>query len=291
VQGLGFLPLEHKTRLENNSGISLYELDLPQHRALFFNPNTNDLLKDKNIRRAIAFAIDRDRIVSEVIGGNGKTITRPILPGYSATGEPAYRFDPNETTKILEDNNWTLNEETGIRTKDDVELRFTLTTVDQLENVSAAQIVQENLAAIGIQTDIAVIERQRIKNDIIEPRNYEILLFGQITTSHQDVYAFWHSSQTSHPGNNLAIFANKDIDAALEELRSTDSPDTQQQLYETFVEKMNSETFAVFLYTPTYIYPVSSSIKGIDNLQRVSFPSERFAGITGWYTKTKRELK
>jgi len=293
VEGVGFLPLEYRTDLESNSQVVLHQLDLPHHRALFFNPDNNDVLKDKNVRRALSYAVDRERIVQEALLGNGRTITAPLLPGTKLTLSPelTYNYDPDKALSILEENNWTLTEEAVVRTKNDVELAVILTTVDQPENIKAASIIKENWEALNIATHIQIISKQKIKNDIIEPRDYQVLLFGQITTSSQDVYAFWHSSQTRHPGNNLSLFANKDIDATLEEFRNNTDPQKHDELYEKFITKLTTETFAIFLYTPTYIYPVSKNIKGVDRLQNVSLPSDRFNTIDQWYIKTDREWK
>lgn len=290
IEGISFLPLEHKTSLERTSAVHLYILDLPQHRALFFNPEKNDILKDRNVRRALSYSIDRKRIVQEVLNGNGKAVIAPVIPGITPTSTDVL-FDAAKAAGAIEESGWKLREETAIRNKDDRELTFTLTTVGQPENIKTANIIAENWKALGIDTRINIVPKQKIRTEVINTRNYEVLLFGQLTTSCQDTYAYWHSSQTRHPGNNFSIFANKDIDAALSRLQDEADPEQQKTLCQQVSDKLVNEAFAVFLYTPSYLYPVSNNIKGPGDFQHVSVPSDRFARITDWYVKTQRKWK
>jgi peptide/nickel transport system substrate-binding protein len=117
------------------------------------------------------------------------------------------------------------------------------------------------------------------------------LLFAQILVSNQDAYAFWHSSQYRNPGNNLSVLGNKDIDSVLEQLRNTNDTQAQIELYKKFETKLTNEVFAIFLYNPTYLYPLGKNVRGADDLKHIATPSDRFNGITHWYVATKRRLK
>lgn len=292
VEGIGFLPVTYQAELEGTRGTTLHFLDLPQHRALFFNPEKNEALKEKSIRKALALSIDRERIVNEALGGNGKAVVSPVAPGLVSTmDDVASPYKPDEAIQLLNDARFTLSEESSVRKKDDTELTITITTIDQRENIDVATLIQEGWQDIGVATDIVLVDRQEIRKNTIEPRNYEVLLFGQITTSAEDIYAFWHSSQIRHPGNNLSVLANKDIDATLQELRGTANEADRNALFTTFSGKLNEEAFAIFLYTPTYIYPVSEKVRGMDDVQYIPLPSYRFSTISNWYIKTKRQWR
>lgn len=291
VEGLGFVPLQYQQELTSISWLTVHSLDLPQYRALFFNPHKNEVLKDRAVRRAIAKAVDRDTIVNEALAGSAVSIVSPLLPELTPTSTVAALagYNPDEAIALLDGAGWKLTEGSPVRKKDDKELSLTITAVDQPELRAVASLLQGNLASVGFSMRVNYIPRGEIKKSIIEPRNYEALLFGQITASPQDLYAFWHSSQTAHPGNNLTIIANKDIDAAVDGIRSAADAGQQQAYFEALTEKLAFEGFATFLYTPMYLYPVHSKIKGIKQLQTVAAPSDRFASIATWYIRTKRE--
>jgi ABC-type transport system substrate-binding protein len=87
---------------------------------------------------------------------------------------------------------------------------------------------------------------------------------------------------------NLSIFANRDIDAALDKARASDSEATKTEQYKLFQNKLQEQVFAFFLYNPSYSYPVAKNLKGTEQLTRINIPAERFADITNWYLKTSR---
>ncbi len=293
VEGLSFLPISYQEALKDSKNIELKQLTIPQYNALFFNPENNALLKDRAIRSALAKAVDRDRIVREALGDNGTAIMAPLIPGFNGdmTASNKLSYDPDAAKSILDETGWKFAEGATVRTKDEAELAVRITTIDQDANIQAANIIRENWEAVGLKASVDIISRERIRKDIIEPRAYEILLFGQIITSGPDTYALWHSSQNLHPGNNLSVLANKDVDQALETLRNTTDAVAQTELYQKFIDKIAEEVFAVFLYNPQYLYPISRSIHGTENLSRIAVPADRFASISDWYVKVSRNLK
>lgn len=253
VDGLGSAPLEYKDDLEKIHSVQLKNLVIPQYNALFFNPEKNPVLKDTAIRKALALGIDRDRIVREAIQGSGNVVDTPLILSAATPddGRAHYAYDPTSANSMLDAAGWKRTATSTVRMKDKAQLNIALTTSDQQENVTAANIIKENWEALGINVDLQVVDKTKIKKDRIEPRDYQVLLFAQILVSNQDMYAFWHSSQDKNPGNNLSVLANKDIDAALEQLRATTDPAAQQALYQKFETKLTNEVFAIFLYNPT----------------------------------------
>lgn len=292
VEGLGFVPLEYQTELAVLKTISLLELNLAQYNALFFNPERNEALKDKNVRKALTISIDRDRIIREILGDNAVTVDAPIIPGFTETSDIMVPYDIEQAKKMLDDGGWKFPTATSTaRFKKDTELTVEFTTVDQPQTEKALELIKANWETIGVAATIRVVPKEKIKKEVIEPRGYQALLFGQIISSAQDTYAFWHSSQNRHPGNNLAIFANKDIDSYLEQIRNASDPALVPGLYEKFVQKLAGEQFAIFLYSPNYLYPISKKIHGVASTFRITAPADRFATISSWYIDTKRRLK
>jgi len=105
-----------------------------------------------------------------------------------------------------------------------------------------------------------------------------------------DPYSFWHSSQKRDPGLNLALFDNKSADDILASLREELDQEKQKEKYRAFQEILTKENPAVFLYTPTYSYVVSSVVKGID-IQNIDTAHSRLSNIKDWYIDTKRVKK
>jgi len=66
VDGIGFLPLEYKDELKKHKNIVLHQLRQPQYAAIFFNQSKNTLLQVDYIRKALALALDKNKIISSI---------------------------------------------------------------------------------------------------------------------------------------------------------------------------------------------------------------------------------
>lgn len=295
IDGLIYLPKEFKDRL-NDKRLALYNLQFPQYTAIFFNPQNNQLLANNDFRHALALGVNKQKILDEVIGGDGQLIESPILPGLLGY-DPEIKgegYDPEAAKEILENLGWKIQDGDTFRSKGQDEnkeiLSLKITSIDQSENVKALAILQENWQKIGINAELEIIARERIRRDIIEPRNYQALVFGQVINANSGPYPFWHSSQSQNPGLNLSVLTNRDLDSYLESIRSSQNQEEKIEFLEKFQNKLLELNFAIFLYNPTYTYPVEEKIKGPGNLKFINLSSDRFNEVHTWYIKTKRTL-
>jgi len=291
AEGLSFLPKDETTILANKKNITVQNLQLPQYTAIFLNQGKNNALKDIAVRKALAYATSKQKIVLEVFNGKSAVINGPLLPGlpgYDPTVNP-YPFNVEQAASLLDDSGYTYAEGSSYRSKDETILEVTITTVDLKDNVNIANSLKQNWEQIGIKTNIQIVATESIQTQIIKPRNYELLLFGEILGADPDFYPFWHSSQITDPGLNLTDFSNKKVDALLEQARTTFDVTQRADQYKEFQTIINEQVPAIFLFQPTYSYVLPAKIKGF-SLQRINVSADRFVDIANWYIKTKRRL-
>lgn len=298
VQSLSFVPRDMRAELSGLSHVLPVSLELPQVTAVFFNTRNNDALKEKDVRRALTMAIDKVRILFDVLGGDGHPLDRPPIPGMSATSSSPVPFRIDEAGALLDNLGWKIDPDDGLRKKDvdkdpktdPMTLTVALTTVDQPENLNVASIIRNGWAALGVEATVNAVPASEIHRTVIKPREYEALLYGQLMGTDPDLYPFWHSSQVQDPGLNLAMFANTAADRALEEARRTADPAARKDAYRAFLGVLAEEIPAAFLYSPSYTYPMPAELHGFSGT-RVASPSDRFATVTGWYLETSRNWK
>jgi len=302
VDGLSFLPLEFRDDVGEMRTAMTYTLRLPQYTAIFLNQKHNDLLRNRNVRKALALAIDKEEILRETLGDNGVPAHGPILPGFVGFHPDIkkYRYDPAAATDLLEEAGWEVGED-GLRRqdlRDDKEkekddepqltlLQVTLVTVDTQENIRVAQIIKRKWEGVGVKTELDITPASKIQSDRIRPRDYDALLYGEILGPDPDPYPFWHSSQGENGGLNLSSFSNRRTDEVLEQARSTNDDEERTRLYREFQDILAEEVPAIFLYSPTYTYVVSRKVMGI-GATTVFAPADRFTDVTDWYIETKR---
>ncbi|MBI2041718.1 MAG: hypothetical protein HYT20_01700, partial [Candidatus Nealsonbacteria bacterium] len=169
-------------------------------------------------------------------------------------------------------------------------LKFILATVDDPVLRKAAEKIKEQWGKIGVEIETQFYSVSEIEQEIIKPRNYEMLLFGEVLEIIPDPYPFWHSSQIKDPGLNLAKYEDKSADKLLEAARISLDRAERAKNYQKFQDILIDSAPAVFLYSPDYVYYLDGNIKGVDT-KIIADPSKRFTNIKEWYIKTKRVWK
>ncbi|MBI2631021.1 peptide ABC transporter substrate-binding protein [Candidatus Nomurabacteria bacterium] len=282
---------------------------LPRVFGLFFNQNKNQLFLDKVTTRAIDQAIDKDRIVREVLYGYGVAIDDPIPPNMISYQKLAVenktpRIDTlKNVEEMLSKAGWTKGEDGFLQKtttnkksgsasggKTSVPLQFSISTGNAPELEKTAALIKEDLEAIGMRVDIKTFEVGNLNQSVIRPREYDALLFGQIINHESDLFAFWHSSQRKDPGLNVAMYTNAKVDKILEDAFITVSEQDRIKKYAEFENEIKKDMPAVFLYSPNFIYVVSPNLSGI-SIDHIATPSDRFENIYSWYTKTENVWK
>lgn len=296
AMGMSFLSGNNRKELENSQKSALYSFSLPRYFAVFFNQTKSKALAQKEVREALAFATNRTELIKKATAGNGIPAYGPIvreLLGYHPPIEEKYPFSEDRAREILDKNRWVDIDGDGIREKKlpnesaSTTLQVHLVTVQWPELETAIQTLKEQWEKIGARVTIDSYTLGELQQDFIRPREYEALLFGQVVGIDPDPFSFWHSSQKKDPGLNLALYENKITDKLLEEARQILDSNVRAQKYVDFQNTLSDDIPAIFLYTPSYLYPVDKKIKGIKE-GKIADPSWRFSDIVEWSMNTKR---
>lgn len=184
-----------------------------------------------------------------------------------------------------------LNELCAQSLEEKIPLKISLTTVNQPTLINTAEILKNQWAKLGVEVEIKTFTgTSQETNDIIKPRNYEALLYGEVLKKIPDPFPFWHSIQKEDPGSNLAVYENKEADKLLEDARQALDEEKRKEKLEEFQDILVGDAPAVFLYSPDYIYFANKEIRGVSS-GLITDPSKRFNGIANWYINTKRAWK
>ncbi len=268
----------------------LERIPLPRTFAVFINQNKSPALRDLSARKALDVAIDRKALIETVLGGYGNPLTTPIPPGFGITTETTFIPSVDTARDILRDGGWKLNSETQIweKTIDGTvtPLSFSIATVNNSTFESTAEFLQSAWQALGAEVTIKQFEQSDLTQSIIRPRDYEALLFGTQLGRPLDYYSFWHSSQRNDPGLNVALYANITTDSILTEMRRSGTIDARQDAITRFVEELQKETPAIFLYAPELLYVFPNNVVGA-KFVGIGEPHERFRRIHEWYIETE----
>lgn len=272
---------------------------LPRIFAVFFNQNNAQIFSNIEVRKALDVAIDKDKIVETVLAGYGTSIDSPIPPGSISRptiippSEKTLDMDSEtgrieEARDILSRNGWEFDEDLNVwLSKDEEPLRFSIATSNVPELKAVASILESTWEKVGAEVDIKVFEAGNLNQNIIRPREYDALLFGEVIGRELDLFAFWHSSQRNDPGLNIALYANITADTLLEEGRTLLDLNLRDKTYLKFEEEIKKDIPAIFLYSPDFIYILPNHIKGI-SLGSVTTSGDRFLNVHEWFIRTDK---
>ena len=272
---------------------------LPRIFAVFFNQSRSKVLLEKSVRQALDLSAPKEAIVEDVLGTFGTVIDGPLPAGtYEWSSERRHQGSQEErlieAKAILEKAGWKPNKDTGILEKKvgsaTMLLSFSISTGDAPELRAVADVLRGAWEKLGARIDVSVYETGDLNQNVIRPRQFDALLFGEVVGRDADVYPFWHSSQRNDPGLNIALYANTRADRFLEQARIVSDPEEVEKNYQSFQSELQADLPTVFLYTPSFLYIMPEKVNNVA-LGPLSVSQDRFLGIRDWYIETDRVWK
>jgi peptide/nickel transport system substrate-binding protein len=180
--------------LQGAPNIGTHEASIPSFDEIGMNTGADEVypesdghpaLKDVEVRRAIAHAIDKETIVDRVLRGYGE-VGQTIVPPFSTafhyvpSDDELITFDLEEANRILDDAGYEDTDGDGVREMPGggrpLEFRYFVRSEDQGTTVTS-QFVTGWLDDIGIATDVKALGDTRLTNVIYEG-NYDLFHWG-----------------------------------------------------------------------------------------------------------------
>lgn len=282
IDGLG--GLDQKLTNQLKVGRQIISIALPRYYAIFFNPLTNKALKDKRVRTALDLATNKEQLAKQIFNNQTVLVNGPLPPNIEGYDRAVYQtagFDLKAAVTLLDASGWTSGKD-GVRIKLDIivpQVAFLVETVN---------LIKEDWQKVGVELNPLIVNSSEI-NEAIKTRGYQLLIFGNSLKKSPDVFSFWHSLEKSHPGRNLALYENKNVDRLLEAIRQDFNNHSRQQKLTELQRKIYEDRPAIFLFSPNYLYVLSRNLRGFSSYF-ITAPAERFNKIDQWHLKTNRVL-
>lgn len=248
---------------------------------LLFNTK-NELLTDVSVRQALQLATDTTAI-QKTIGGGVRSLNGPLLEG-QVTGTdvpvvPATNVD--EAAKLLDAAGWKLSGSS--RVKDGKKLEFTITTTQKKEYQTVLDSLKKQWQAIGVSLktnsiDTTSAAATSFDQNVLQGRNFDILLYELSIGADPDVYAYWHSSSTY----NFSGYANTLADSSLVSARSRLESELRNAKYKQFVRQWLHDAPGIGLYQPAIQYVARKNVNSVQQTMRLVTNADRYANVQYW---------
>ncbi len=239
--------------------------------------NTRDsILADPKIRQALAYAIDYDGMISNIMQGLAKRTIGPIHPDkrfFNNDLKPIQQ-DINRSLSLLKEAGW--SDTNGDGTPDKMiggkkqELHLEIKITNKEEGMAIANIIKDNGAKVGFDIAIVVVEPSQLGQDIRQ-NNYQIMpLRIRPFPGNEDPLPFWHSSYDKSGGTNRSGFHTAEMDKVLEDLQKSDN-DGSIPYYKKFQQIIYEQQPEIYLYVPLERIIASKKIELVTSPRRPGY--------------------
>jgi len=269
VDYIGLTPLQYRRQTETEFFKKNFQkFRYPGFGYTYMGFNLTDpKFKDKRVRWAINYAIDKDEIIEGVLLGLGRVCTGPFPPeswAYNPEVKPC-PYDPEMATKLLKEVGWQDSDGDGWLDKDGETFEFTVITNQGNESRrKCAEIIQRRLAGVGIKVKIKIIEWSAFVSQFIDKRKFEAVILGWGLSREPDPYDIWHSSKTKEGEFNFIGYKNPEVDRLLEEGRRIFEQEKRKDIYHKIHAILYDDQPYMFLYVADSLPIVHKRFRGIE---------------------------
>lgn len=234
---------------------------------------------DRNLRRALSMAADRQAMVRNVFGAPGVVAHGPFSRSnpVADTTLKVPPYDPGHAAALLDSIGWKVGPD-GIRVKNGRQLAFALTTpTSSKARMSYAVLLQEQLRKVGAKVDIQASEFNAFVAHQFG-RDFDAILASQssdpgLTAPKQE----WSTAGITKDGANAVSYSNPRFDALLDSAFASLDPATVRRFTSRAYQQVIDDAPAIWLYDLVSVAGVHKRIRptGVR-------ADEWWAGLADW---------
>ena len=199
----------------------------------------NPMLADSNVRQAIAYALDRDALNTQVMGGKAE-VEAGQVPSWSWAFNPdlqKYDHNPAKANQLLDAAGWTRSAGDGVRTKGGQRLSLKYWYTPASFRPALVSMIKDQLAQVGIELNPQSIDSSTLFDasgsvpQSLVSRQFDIVEFAWVSTYDPGADAVYNMASANVPsktngfqGGNYGDYKNPRIDTLLAQLQNSIDP-------------------------------------------------------------------
>ncbi|GCE25539.1 peptide ABC transporter substrate-binding protein [Dictyobacter alpinus] len=261
----------------------LFQTTSAGYEAIHFNEN-NPALKDVNVRKAIAMAVDRQQLIQIARQG----AAQPICTDHSAAYKPGYQedakcpdFNIDAANKVLDDAGWKLGAD-KVRQKNGLRLEFKYsTTANNAWREEDETINQSNFQKIGVKVNIQNYPASTFFSTFLgggKPGTYDLAEWSSSYNYDANDASNFACDQVGK--SNFNWYCNPELDTLFGKEQQTTDANQRQQIFNQIHDILLRDFPTATLFSPN---DLSVAIKGTHNYQPGPFVASETVNIMNWW--------
>lgn len=256
-------------------GYSAKELKGREHTFLTFNTQNYFLAKGE-VRKAIAYSIDKENIVSSVFHSKCFTSSFPLDYGsWLSQGQDASSgYNLEQAKQILADNGWSYVSGSWQKSENYKAQRLHLNLLVRASDsskISVAENIKQQLDNQGIHINIVSASDEQYNNSI-QTKNYDIALCSMTLSPSPNMTTYFGEG-------NMANYYNEEVANIMDEVKNTTDDTILKEKYQRLSEIYKTDIPYISLYNNKHTVAYNSELVG-EITPNWFYP---FYGIEGWY--------
>jgi peptide/nickel transport system substrate-binding protein len=243
------IPPQRVSQLKDDDSVNLAVTPSNDYWYLALN-EARKPWSDVRVRQAIAYAIDRDAIVAATSYGTAAKNELAIPKGSFWYADYArYGYDIEQAKRLLREAN---------ASPQNLDM---LVTTEYPETVTAAQIIADNLAPLGITVNIRTVDFATWLDEQ-NSGHFDMLMMGWLGNIDPD--DFYYAQHRTDGSSNAQKYSNPEVDRLLDAGRVETNLDTRAATYRKAAAIIADECSYIYLYNPSVIQAWSKDMSGYE---------------------------
>lgn len=284
VQAVNHISDEMLPEIAAEAHVRLFTATDERLTVLLFNQRqeAENKLQSVTMRQALAFGMDRQAVLDQVLNGQGVLLEGPYLPNswlYQPAAYTAYSNQPEQAIARLEENGWLVPEGQVMRWREGDPLSIRLVALRQDEGLVTA--VVDQWATLGIDVQVNLYSSLNELQQTLTNGDFDAAVVDVVPSLDPDLYDFW-SQEAIVRGQNYGGWNNRRASEALEAARQLWRVDERRPYYESFLRFYDAELPALTLYQHVTTYALSSEVN-LAEIGLVERPRDRYQTFAQWF--------
>ncbi len=239
---------------------------LPKNLSFIGLNNKNKILKDKNVRRALAHLVNREFLNKKFYYGMSAPATGPfrLASDYSDPKTKAIKFNPAKAKELLSSAGWRDTDKDGLLDKviDGVktQLSFTLLNANK-DTEKVITVIKEDMKKAGVELLISTIDWNAFTKALDERKFDAVIMRWGGGGVDPDPTQIWHSKSAEGTGSNFVSYKNPAVDKLIEAAINTVNKSSRLKKFHKIHAMIAEDTPYIFFFEPKYnLYAVSKRV-------------------------------
>ena len=230
---------------------------------------THPPLADLQVRRALAFAIDRKTILDKIYHGLGELAPADESPSIGKAYEPnvmRYPYDPAKAKSILDADGWQSGSD-GIRVKNGVRLAFNYST--QNESTVGLRIQEQVLRYwhdIGVEANVkntpTALFFDNTRIGILQGGHYDVASFAWTAAADPDDSAIYSADNLAPSGQNALFWKDAIATKAMNDALATVDFAKRKAAYSIVQKRLTEDVPTIVLFFRQEPIVYNNDLKG-----------------------------